>query len=208
MKQEIIESENTFQAVVDEFFASRKKIWSESNYEKNYSALRRDILLVFAGTPIKEITKQGLLSVIKKIEARGVTRASRDTFNLCGQIWRYAVTHDKAPHNITADVDKKSALQPHKTTHFRTITDIKRVGQLLHAIDGYSGSYIVKCAIRLAPMLFLRPSELGGLMWDEVNLENAELRIKAERMKMRQLHIVPLASQAIEILGVMKKMGG
>ncbi len=207
-KEEQEKTETTFQSVVDEFFASRKKIWSDSNYHKNYSALRRDILPVFADRAMNEITKQEFLQAIKKIEQRGATRASRDTFNLCGQIWRYAVTHDKVEHNIVGDIDRQSALQPHKTTHFRTITDTRRVGQLLHAIDEYDGSYIVKCALRLAPMLFLRPSELGGLMWEEVNMEASELRIKPERMKMRQLHIVPLAKQAKAILKDIQTLTG
>jgi integrase len=99
---------------------------------------------------------------------------------------------------VTADL--KGALAPVETQHFAAITDPQRVGELLRAIDGYVGQPSVTAALKLAPLVFVRPGELRGAQWSEFNLESAEWRIPGERMKMGELHVVPLSRQAVSIL--------
>ncbi len=113
----------------------------------------------------------------------------------CGQIFRYAIATSRAEHDITADL--RGALPPYRVKHYASITNPKLVGQLLRAIDTYEGQYPVACALKLSPLVFVRPGELRHAAWSEFDLDNAEWRIPAERMKMREQHIVPLAKQTL-----------
>ena len=112
----------------------------------------------------------------------------------------------KAKHNITADLH--GALSPRKVTHRAAVLEKEKVGQLLGTIDEYAGYFPLVCALKLAPMLFVRPTELRCATWQEFDLEAAEWRIPAERMKMRRTHIVPLSRQALTILKELKKFSG
>lgn len=116
----------------------------------------------------------------------------------CGQVFRYAVATGRAERDPTADL--RGALPPPTEKHHASITEPKRVGALLRAIDGYDGAFITKCALRLAPLVFVRPGELRQAQWPEFDLDKAEWRIPAVRMKMREQHIVPLSHQAVLIL--------
>jgi integrase len=116
----------------------------------------------------------------------------------CGQVFRYAVATGRAERDPTGDL--RGALPPPKARHHASILEPKRVGELLRAIDAYQGFFVTKCALRLAPLVFVRPGELRKAQWSEIDLDHAEWRIPAERMKMREQHIVPLSSQAVEIL--------
>ena len=116
----------------------------------------------------------------------------------CGQIFRYAIATGRAERDPSADL--KGALTPNKATHLASITQPRQVGELLRAIDGYKGQFITGCALKLAPLLFVRPGELRHAEWSEIDFEAAEWRIPAGKMKMKAQHIVPLATQAIAIL--------
>jgi integrase len=129
--------------------------------------------------------------------------ASQDDF--AGHL-RYAVATGRAERDPTADL--RGALTPVKERHHASITDPKRVGELMRAIDGYRGSFITKCALRLAPLVFVRPGELRKAEWVEFDLDGAEWRIPAERMKAREQHIVPLAKQAVAILQELHALTG
>jgi len=115
-----------------------------------------------------------------------------------GQVFRYAVATGRAERDISGDL--RGALPAPKEKHHASITDPKRIGGLLRAIDSYEGAFVTKCALRLAPLVFVRPGELRKSEWKEIDLEKGEWRIPAERMKMREQHIVPLSNQALEIL--------
>jgi integrase len=121
---------------------------------------------------------------------------------LVGQVFRYAIAAGRAKHNISADL--RGALRPRKVAHRATITDTKKIGPLLLALDGYNGYFPINCALRL----FVRPTELRAAEWSEIDLEAKEWRIPAQRMKMRQQHIVPLAEQAVRILEELKPYSG
>ena len=116
----------------------------------------------------------------------------------CGQVFRYAIATGRAERDPTGDL--RGALPPVKQTHHAAITDPKAIGELLRAIDGYEGSFVTKCALCLAPLVFVRPGELRNAEWTEINLDLGEWNIPAERMKMREPHLVPLSTQTIKIL--------
>jgi integrase len=116
----------------------------------------------------------------------------------CGQIFRYAVATGRAERDPSGDL--RGALPPVNSKHYASITDTRAIGALLRAIDGYQGHFVTRCALQLAPLVFVRPGELRAAEWSEVNLDSAEWRIPAARMKMRTTHIVPLSHQAVAIL--------
>ena len=154
--------------------------------------------LILGDEPIKLINAGDLLTVLRKIEAKGILDTAHKTKRICGQIFRYAVATGRAERNITADL--AGALPPTKKKHRSTITDPLKVAQLLRAIDGYNGHFVTICALKLAPLLFLRPVELRKAEWSEVDFERREMKIEANKMKKKKPLIVPLADQAIKIL--------
>lgn len=156
--------------------------------------------------PVGEVKPRDLLDFINPIEARGALETAHRVKQVCGAIFRFAIKLDLAERDITADM--RGLIAPRHETHHPTITEPTKVGELLRAIDGFQGYFIVKCALRLAPLIFVRPGELRGARWDEFTLSNSEWRIPPERMKMKELHIVPLSRQAVEIIRELQKATG
>jgi integrase len=148
--------------------------------------------------PIAEIKAPELLVVLRRIESPGAQETAHRAMQNCGQIFRYAVATGRAERDPTGDL--RGALPAPKEKHHASITEPKRIGELLRAIHAYEGFFVTKCALRLAPLVFVRPGELRKAQWPEIDLDNAEWRIPAGRMKMHEPHIVPLSRQAIEIL--------
>ncbi|HWZ63039.1 MAG TPA: integrase arm-type DNA-binding domain-containing protein [Steroidobacteraceae bacterium] len=148
--------------------------------------------------PISAITAQELLGALRRIEARGRHETAHRVRALAGRVFRYAVATGRAHHDVAADL--KGALAPVKAKHFASVTDPARVGELMRAIHGYSGHPVTALALKLAPLVFVRPGELRAAEWPEFDLENAEWRIPGERMKMGEPHLVPLSRQALAIL--------
>ena len=155
---------------------------------------------------IARLEAQDILAIVKPIEAKGNNETSRRVLQIINQVFRYAVIRGKAKHNITADLH--GALSPRKVTHRAAVLEKEKVGQLLGAIDDYAGYFPLVCALKLAPMLFVRPTELRCATWQEFDLDAGEWRIPSERMKMRRTHIVPLSHQALTILRELKKFSG
>lgn len=154
--------------------------------------------------PIGQITAQQLLPVLKSIEHSGKNETAHRARSLAGRIFCYAYATGRAPQgDITLSL--RDALAPVVVAHHAAITDPDQVGGLLLAIDGYSGQVETQCALRLAPLVILRPFELRFAEWAEINFEKAEWRIPAARMKMDSPHIVPLSKQALVILYDLKK---
>jgi len=148
--------------------------------------------------PIAAITAQEVLSALRRIEARGRHETAHRVRALAGRVFRYAVATGRAQHDVAADL--KGALAPVKSKNFASVTDPIRVGELLRAIHGYSGHPVTALALKLAPLVFVRPGELRAAEWPEFDLENAEWRIPGERMKMGEPHLVPLSRQALAVL--------
>ena len=156
--------------------------------------------------PIAKITAAELLQVLRRIEARGKRETCHRAKQRCGQVFRYAIATGRAERDISADL--RGALAPVVTKHHASITDPREIGELLRAIDGYRGHIVTHCALKLAPLVFVRPVELRAAEWSEFDLDAGQWRIPAERMKMREPHIVPLARQAIEILRDLRPITG
>jgi integrase len=153
-----------------------------------------------------EITANELRSVLRRIEARGAIETAHRASQNCGQVFRYAVATGRTERDPTGDL--RGALAPTRETHLASIVAPKAIGELLRAIDGYEGSLVTKCALRLAPLVFVRPGELRRAEWAEFDLDGAEWRIPAARMKMREQHIVPLSTQAVEVMRELMPLTG
>ena len=147
--------------------------------------------------PVDKIQAADVLDCLRRIEAAGLLETAHRTRADVGRIFRHAVASGIAQRDPTADL--KGALAPVKATHFAAIVEPRRVGELLRAIDGYQGQPVTMLALKLAPLLFVRPGELRAAEWSEIDLDAAEWRIPAEKMKMRRPHVVPLARQAVAL---------
>lgn len=203
----ILLSENSFEIVAREWFVRHEPNWKENHSSKIIARLEKDIFPWIGKVPISEIAAPALLAVVRRIEARGALETAHRALACCGQIFRYAVATGRAERDPTGDL--RGALPPvRKDTHFAAITDPKKVGELLRDIDGYQGSYIVKSAFKLSPLLFVRPGELRRMEWVELHLDKAEWIIPAEKMKKGVTHIVPLARQAVEVLREIQPLTG
>jgi integrase len=176
--------------VAREWFGKFSKQWAASHANKVIRRMERDIFPWIGTRPVAEIAAPELLSVLRRIENRGAIETAHRALQSCGQVFLYAIATGHADRNVAGDL--RGALPPAKEKHHASIVDPKAIGALLRAIDGYQGSLITQSALVLAPLVFVRPGELRRAEWPEIDLDKAEWRIPAERMKMRQAHIVPL----------------
>ncbi|MEB0165111.1 tyrosine-type recombinase/integrase, partial [Glaciimonas sp. CA11.2] len=189
-----------------EWFSKYAPNWVASHSDKIIRRLERDIFPWLGSRPISEISAPELLDVLRRIEKRGAIETAHRAHQNCGQIFRYAIATGRAERDPSGDL--KGAIPPSKEKHHPSITEPKAVGELLRCIGGYTGSFVTKCALQLAPLLFVRPGELRKAEWSEINLDTAEWRIPAEKMKMRAVHIVPLSIQAVAILNEIMPLTG
>jgi integrase len=199
-------AENTFEAVAKEWHAKTKDMWKKKRAEVVLARLTKNVFPFVGKMPIATIKAPDLLSIARRMEERGAVYCAHSVMGICGRVFRYGIAVGKAEHDITADL--RGALTPHKKKHYATITDPKKVGQLLRAIDDYPGHSTVSHALKLAPLVFVRPGELRNAEWAEFDLDNAEWRIPAEKMKMGEQHLVPLSKQTLKILHSLKKITG
>lgn len=183
-------SKSTFEVVAREWFASRSTRWSESNSSRIIARLERDVFPAIGNMPVETLKAPDILKTIQKIADRGTLDTAHRALQNCSQILRYAVATGRAEQDVASFV--RGALPPVQDKHYPTITDTQKVGELLRAIDCYSGFFPVACALKMMPLVFLRPGELRMAEWAEFDLPNFEWRIPAKRMKMRGQHIVPL----------------
>jgi integrase len=191
-------AQNTFEAVAREWYAKKLPTWAPTTAQKVIRQLEKDIFPWIGNRPIKDIAAPELLAALRRMESRGALELAHRMREYCGMVFRYAVATGKAERDSSGDL--KGALAPVKTKHHASVTDPKKIGELLRAIDGYTGSFMTKCALQLAPLVFVRPGELRTAEWTEFDLDASEWRIPGEKMKMRDKHIVPLSQQAVEIL--------
>jgi integrase len=197
---------NSFEVVAREWFDKYKDSWVDHHGKKILARLENDIFPLIGAKAVGAVTAPELLEALRRIEARGAIDTAHRTLQNCGQIFRYAIATGRAERDTAADL--RDALSPVKPTNFASITEPKAIGQLLRDIDAYQGNYIVRAALRIAPYVFVRPGELRRAEWSEFNLESAEWRIPAARMKMKEMHIVPLARQVVTILEDLQQYTG
>ena len=200
------QAKNSFESIALEWFTKNKHTWTEGHSRTILSRIEQNIFPWLGGKPIIDITPSDLLLALRRIEDRGAVETAHRVKQICGQIFRYAIATGRADRDISADL--KGALMPVKTKHLSAITDPEKVGELLRAIDDYSGQFITKCALKLAPLVFLRPKELRHAEWSEVDLESYEWKIPPEKMKMTRPHIVPLSFQSVDILKEIQPLTG
>lgn len=197
---------NSFEVIAREWHSKQSAAWVELHASRIMLRLENDIFPWLGGRPIADITAKELLTTVNRIVDRGAVESAHRVLQNCGQVMRYAIATGRAERNPAADL--RGALPPVKQTHLAAITDPNSIGPLLRSIDGYQGSFVTRCALRLAPLVFVRPGELRQAEWAEFDLDNAQWNIPAEKMKMREPHLVPLAPQAVEILRELHPLTG
>lgn len=187
---------NSFEAVAREWIG-RQDV-AEVTAAKSRWLLETYAFPEIGRRPIAEITPRELLTMLRKVESNGKLETAHRLKQKCSQIYRYAILEEKTEIDPTASL--RGALKTTKARHYATVTEPKAIGALLRAIDGFEGQPATLAALRLAPLVFVRPGELRKADWAEFDLDAAEWRIPAERMKMHAAHLVPLSTQALTIL--------
>lgn len=198
-KQEAKAAETvTFAGVAAEWLELHRRRFAPATYEKAVWTFNDLVNPHIGSRPIMSITAPELLAVLRRLEKRGKHETAHRTKQRCGQVFRYAIATGRATRDISADL--RGALAPVVSKNHAAIVEPRKIGALLRAIDSYIGHPPTQAALKLAPLVFLRPGELRKGEWSEVDLEGTEWRIPASRMKMREQHIVPLAKQSVAIL--------
>ncbi len=204
---------DSFEAVAREWHDTRRSEWAVSYSGKVLARLAADVFPYIGRRTIGEVTAPELLSVLRKIEARGVIETAHRAHETCSQVFRYAVGAGKAASDPARDL--KGLLRKPQAKHFPAIVKPERLAELLRACDGYAGTTVVRAALRLAPMLLLRPGELRYAEWSEIDLDAAEWTVPAARMKRERAgklhgapHLVPLPRQAVEALRELHALTG
>ena len=195
---------NSFEALACEWYAKHQPNWCVGHADRVISRLRRDVFPWIGNKPIADVTAPLILETVRRIEARGALETAHRILGICGQVFRYAIATGRASYNPTGDL--RGALPPVKKTHFASVTEPDEVREVLRALDAYEGTLIVKSALRFAPLVFVRPGELRKAQWGDINLETAEWRYLVTKTETQ--HIVPLSSQAVEILQEIKPLTG
>ena len=198
--------ENSFKAIALEWIAKETAKWSDSYTDKVTRMVTRDLFPQMGNRPIEDITAPDLLACLRKVESRGAIETAHRAKQVAGQIFRYAIATGRAQRDPSGDL--KGALATPQKQHFAAITDPKEVGSLLLALDSYQGTPEVEAALKLAPLFFCRPKELRQMEWREIDFHKAEWHIPADKMKTKADHIVPLCSQAVEILQNLLQLTG
>ncbi|MBU1056095.1 MAG: integrase arm-type DNA-binding domain-containing protein [Proteobacteria bacterium] len=196
----------TFEVIAREWHIKFTPTWTPGHANTIMGRLERDIFPWIGKKPISEIKAPELLAVLRRVESRGALESAHRIRTIAGQVFRYAVATGRAERDPSGDL--KGALPQPSEKHHAAITKSEEVAPLLRAIDGYSGHFVVKCALKLAPIFFVRPGELRQAEWAEVDLDEAVWNIPKHKMKMKQEHIVPLCRQALEILTELKELTG
>jgi integrase len=192
---------NSFEAIAREWFAKNRDSWATSHADKIIRRLENDVFPWLGGKPIAEITAPDVLSVLRRIEGRGTIDTAHRAKSNISQVMRYAIATGKAERDPCPDL--RGALPPLRHDNFASITDPAEVAELLRAMDAFSGTFVVKSALLLSPLVFVRPGELRKALWADIDLDKAEWSFPASKVKKTEAprkHLVSLATQAVAIL--------
>jgi len=195
---------NSFEAVAREWFARHSPGWATTHADKIMGRLEKDVFPWLGGRAIAEIKAPEVLTVLRRVEARGALDTAHRVHQNCGQVFRYAVATGRAERDISSDL--RGALPAARHTHFASVTEPAEVASLLRALDAFQGTFVVQCALRLAPLLFVRPGELRSAEWAQFDLDKAQWRYTVSKTKTE--HLVPLASQSVAILCELQALTG
>ncbi len=199
---------NTFEVIGREWYAKTAVTLADSTKAKLLKFLEADVFPWIGARPISSLAAIDLIGVIERIERRGAMDIARRVHNYMGRIFRYAVGRGLADRDPSRDIELKDILPKPDMQHHASVTDPKEVGALLRAIEGFTGAITTRCALRLGALVFVRPGELRRAEWKEFNFDKSEWRIPAVKMKMKEQHIVPLSTQAIDILREIQPLTG
>jgi integrase len=197
-------SAESFRAIADEWLAKQKPSLAAVTYAKAEWMI--GLVPSLHALPIAAITPPEVLAALRRLESAGTLETAHRVKQRLGQVFRYAVATGRAQRDPTADL--RGALAPVVSRSHAAVTDPAAVGDLLRALHGYQGQPATAAALKLAPLLFVRPGNLRAMEWVELDLDAAEWRIPAGKMKMREAHVVPLAPQAVAILRELQPLTG
>jgi len=205
----------TFEPIAYEWIKNQSAKWSDSHTNTTLKRLKGNIFPWLGTRPVKEITSSEVLSVLRRIEQRGAIETAHRCKSICSQVFRYAISTDRAETDPVAGL--KDALQAVVPKPHPAILDPIVIGRLLREIENYKGHFITKCALRLAPLVFQRPGELRFARWAEIDFKSGTWIIPVERMKLKksqkiaragESHIVPLSNQALAVLNEIHPLTG
>jgi integrase len=199
-------AQNSFERFALEWFSKQKQNWTEGHARTVKGRLDKNIIPYIGDRPLNEISAREVLIICRRVERRGAIETAHRVKTICSQIFRYCVASGLIDSDPCRDLTK--ALIPATPKHMAAITDPIKVGGLMRSIEDYEGHQVTRSALKLAPLVFVRPGELRHAEWEEINLEDAIWKIPATKMKMKRIHIVPLATQAVEIIKDLKPLTG
>jgi integrase len=197
---------NTFEVVAREWLNKTAGERMASTHGKVTTWLEKDVFPHIGSKAISTIGPRDVLAALRHMEGRGALDSVQRVKQICGQVFRYAVASGGAERDVTQDL--KGALAKPVSGHFAAITEPKKAGDLMRSIFDYTGHPYTVAALKLSPLVFVRPGELRSAEWAEIDLDAAEWRIPGSKMKMKVDHLVPLSSQAVEILRIVKPLTG
>ena len=201
----IFKNANAFEVVAREWYEKRKHEWAPSSADTMLTRLEQHILPKLGPRPIADITPPEVLAMLRVVEDSGALETSRRVMQICGQIFMYAIATGRAERNPVPDLRGALKIPVVKHHSFLQATDLP---QFLRNLDAYDGSLQTKLALRFLLLTFVRTTELRAAEWTEIDWDKARWRIPAERMKMKELHIVPLSKQGIAVLRELQKHSG
>lgn len=195
---------NSFEVICREWLEHKRSTVEEAQYLKAKARLEKDVFPWMGGRPIAEITAPEILTVLRRIDDRGARYTAHKAKSEISQCYRFAIATGRAERDPCPDL--RGAIPPARGENFPAITNPKEVAELLRALDGFKGTFVVRCALLLAPLLFVRPGELRKAEWVGFDLEKAEWRYLVTKTKTE--HLVPLSSQAVAILKELHNLTG
>jgi len=201
---------NSFEVISREWHKHMqgKKEWSAEHATTIMNRLEQDIFPWIGNKPITEVAAKEIKAILDRVRSRGVIETARRALTIMGQVYRYAIMTDKAEYDISAGFKGYLPATSKTRKHMASVTDPKELAPLLRAIDAYQGGFVAQCALKLLPLVFVRPGELRHMEWSEINFEAEEWNIPAAKMKMKADHLVPLSRQAIAILKELQPLTG
>jgi integrase len=195
---------NSFEVVTREWIAKFSSEWAPNHRDRVIRLFERDIFPIIGGRPVSELKAPELLTVLRRIEVRGALDTAHRARGNCSQVFRYAVATGRCERDPSSDL--RGALPPKRGAHFAATTEPSKLAGILRAMDGYEGDLTVRCALRIAPLVFVRPGELRTAEWKDIDLDAGEWRYKAS--KNGPDHVVPLCRQAVAILRELQPLTG
>lgn len=195
----------SFEALAREWLGKQGRL-AASTVKRDRERLENFVFPYLGRRQVKAITAADLLHTLRRIEARGTHETAHRTRAVVGRVLRYAIATGRAERDISADI--RGALTPSSARHYPAITEPRRIGELMRAIDGYQGQPSSEYALKIAPYVFARPGELRRAEWAELDLDAAEWRIPKARMKSKREHLVPLARQVVALVRALEPITG